>query len=83
MAFVRLILHPNLVSNKPYIMEWARHAAGFIRNGVETYMMIHCPNNLHCPPLALQFHQTLMQLESMNALADLASWPLPQQLSLM
>lgn len=82
-AFVRLILHPDLVSNERYIREWAQHAAGYLRAGIDTYMMIHCPNNLHCPPLALDFHRTLMRLQGMDVLADLPSWPLPEQLSLM
>ena len=80
-AFVRLILHPDLESNQPYIREWAKHVAGFLRDGVDTYMMIHCPNNLHCPPLALEFHNALAA--EISGLPDLNPWPLPEQLSLM
>ncbi len=82
-AFVRLILHPDRVSNERYIREWAQHVAGYLRDGIETYMMIHCPNNLHCPPLALEFHRTLMPLQGMDMLTDLPPWPLPEQLSLV
>ena len=80
---VCLILHPDLVSNERYIKEWAQHAAGYLLAGIETYTMIHCPNNLHCPPLAREFHRTLMRMQGMNELADLLPWPLPEQLSLM
>ncbi len=82
-AFVRLILHPDLVSNERYIKEWAQRAAGYLRAGIDTYMMIHCPNNLHCPPLALEFHRTLLRVQGMDGLTDLPQWPLPEQLSLM
>ncbi len=80
-AFVRLILHPDLVSNQPYIREWAQHVAGYLHDGVETYMMIHCPNNLHCPPLALEFHRALA--DATDGLAALPPWPVPEQLALM
>lgn len=83
MAFVRLILHPDLDSNRRYIDEWADRVAGYLAAGVETYMMIHCPNNLHCPPLALEFHRALRRRPGMEGLAELAPWPLPQQLPLV
>lgn len=82
-CFIRLIMHPDIVSNHRYIDEWAPHVAGFLADGVETYMMVHCPNYLHCPPLALDFHNTLMRAGGMAHLADLAPWPLPMQLPLV
>ncbi len=82
-AFIRLILHPDIVSNKRYIDEWAGRVAQYLDEGVQTYMMIHCPNNLHCPPLALEFHETLMQQQGMESLGELPAWPLPKQLELM
>jgi uncharacterized protein YecE (DUF72 family) len=80
-AFVRLILHPDLDSNRRYVDEWAGHVAGYVRRGVETYMMIHCPNNLHCPPLALEFHEALCN--RLDGLGPLPAWPVPEQLSLV
>ncbi len=82
-AFVRLILHPDLVSNETHIREWAQHTARFLREGADTYMMIHCPNNVHCPPLALEFHRQLQQQKGMGDLPDLPPWPLPEQLALL
>ena len=38
--------------------------------------MIHCPNNLHCPPLALDFHERLQRKVTMPSLAP---WPVPEQ----
>ncbi|MDJ0939331.1 MAG: DUF72 domain-containing protein [Woeseiaceae bacterium] len=80
-AFVRLILHPDIDSNAPYISEWADHIAGYLGDDVETYMMIHCPNNLHCPPLAYEFHDKLRRKHTV--LAPLASWPVPEQMFLV
>ncbi len=82
-TFVRLILHPDIVSNDRYITAWVRHVAACLADGAETYMMIHCPNNLHCPELALQFHRELMHAEGLQELPGLAPWPRPQQLSLV
>ncbi len=83
LAFVRLILHPDIVSNRPYIDEWADRTAGWLGAGVATYMMIHCPNNQHCPPLALDFHDTLRRNAGDAAVPPLAGWPVPQQQSLL
>lgn len=76
LAFVRLILHPDMPSNGPYLDFWADRAAAWIAAGCETYMMIHCPNNQHCPPLALDFHERLRARLPMPALPN---WPVPEQ----
>ncbi len=76
-TLVRLILHPDLVSNRPYLDEWAARIAAHVAAGVTTYMMIHCPNNLHCPPLARDFHALLAARTT--GLSALPHWPVPQQ----
>jgi uncharacterized protein YecE (DUF72 family) len=82
LAFVRLILHPDLASNDRYIEEWAQHVAGYLHDGIETYMMIHCPNNLHCPPLAVDFHESL-RAAAPGTMSPLPPWPLPEQMQLV
>ncbi len=82
-AFVRLILHPVIASNERYLEEWAQHVAGYLRADVETYMMIHCPNNLHCPLLAERFHKTLRRRAPDLELPNLPPWPIPQQQDLL
>ncbi len=77
-TLIRLILHPDVGSNQPYIDEWAARVAGYLADGVETYMMIHCPNNLHCPLLAHEFHETLSRHVDFE-LPALPPWPVPQQ----
>ncbi len=78
-ALVRLILHPDLDSNAPYLDEWAKRCAGWLGEGIDTYMMIHCPNNLHCPPLALDFNDRLRAEPGGENVAPLPAWPVPSQ----
>lgn len=82
-TLIRLILHPDIVSNTPYIEQWAARVAGYLAAGVTTYMMIHCPNNLHCPPLARRFHDALRRAVSNLDLPALVAWPVPQQWDLL
>ncbi|MEM7501784.1 MAG: DUF72 domain-containing protein [Pseudomonadota bacterium] len=77
LSFVRLVLHPDLESNAAYLSEWAERSAESIDAGHATYMMIHCPNNLHCPTLAAQFHELLR--DRVSGMDNLAAWPVPQQ----
>ena len=79
LAFLRLVLHPDRHSNRPYIDEWALRVADYIDGRYTTYVMMHCPNNLHCPELALEFHQALMTRPNMRCLPALQPWPVPQQ----
>lgn len=78
-ALVRLILHPDLVSNAPYLDEWVKRCAAWLDAGIDTYMMIHCPNNLHCPPLALDFYDRLRSRPGCETLPPLPLWPVPSQ----
>ena len=79
LEFVRLILHPDLPNNDAYIREWAPRIAESVRRGNDSYMMIHCPAYLQCPPLAETFHDTLRRQPGMSDLAPLTPWPVPQQ----
>lgn len=79
LEFVRLILHPDLPSNDQYLDEWATRIAASVRAGHESYLMIHCPNNDHCPALAAEFHSRLQTKPGMETLAALPAWPVPQQ----
>ncbi len=81
-TLIRLILHPDLGSNTPYIEQWAKRVAGYLQAGITTYMMIHCPNNLHCPPLARNFHAALGR-ELTGDQPALPAWPVPEQGSLL
>lgn len=83
LAFTRLVLHPDRVDNQRYIDEWAARYAEYLALGHEVYMMIHCPNNLHCPELAASFHGTLRRLPGGERLPELSPWPVPRQAALL
>ena len=82
-AFIRLILHPDLVSNDPYLGFWADRCAAYLGEGHEVTMMIHCPNNQHCPELAEDFHARLRERLGHAELPSFPAWPVPQQTSLI
>ncbi len=83
LAFVRLVLHPEADSNERYLAEWSHRVAASLRGGDRVYMMIHCPNNLHCPAFARSFHERLRREPDMDRIAPLPPWPLPRQGSLL
>jgi len=82
-AFVRLILHPDIESNPPYLDEWAARCARYLEEGFDVSMMIHCPNNQHCPKLAEDFHARLRERLGHATLPSFPAWPVPQQTSLI
>ncbi|MDH4107144.1 MAG: DUF72 domain-containing protein [Gammaproteobacteria bacterium] len=81
LEFVRLVLHPDRLEEGRYIDEWADRIAMRIGQGVSAWMMIHCPNNLHCPEMARAFHAALGR--RLDGLPPLPPWPVPQQATLL
>ena len=77
-VLLRLILHPDGKSNTKWISEWAKQTATWLRNGLVPHIMIHCPNNQHCPLFATQFHIELAK-HWVDMPAELPAWPVPQQ----
>jgi len=82
LVYLRLVLHPVPDHNHRYVQEWTTRVAGYLHAGLQVYVMIHCPNNLHCPVFAQNFHQQLMA-KSKQAIAPLPPWPIPQQQALI
>ena len=80
LSFVRMVLHPDAVYNGAVLGEWAERTAASLAAGHETIVMIHCPNNLHCPAFAEQFHRGLQS--HLPEMPNLPPWPLPQQAGL-
>ncbi len=79
--FVRLLLHPDKSSNESYLQQWVNRTAKALSHGCEVFMMIHCPNNQHCPEMALEFHNRLRR--QVTILPMLVPWPVPQQASFL
>jgi uncharacterized protein YecE (DUF72 family) len=74
LRFVRLVLHPSGEGNARWLDEWAQRVAGDLAAGRTAYVLIHCPNNLHCPPFARDFHQRLQQ-RAWTPIEPLPAWP--------
>ncbi|MDJ0891675.1 MAG: DUF72 domain-containing protein [Gammaproteobacteria bacterium] len=79
LVFLRLVLHPARQHNRPYIDEWSARVADYIVRGCAVHVMAHCPNNLHCPELALEFHRALLTRRGMCGVPALEPWPVPRQ----
>ena len=75
-ALVRLVLHPDDTLNAGYYDTWAKTTAQWLGEGRTVYMMIHCPNNLHCPPQAQRFQAELREAD--GDVKELPGWPLAQ-----
>jgi len=72
LRFLRLVLHPSGEGNSRYIQVWAEHIAADLAAGRQSYVFIHCPNNLHCPAFAREFHRSL---SARAAIAPFPAWP--------
>ena len=79
LEFIRLVLHPDLPSNTAWLEEAAKRAAEALLGNEHLYVLIHCPNNQHCPALAVAFHQTLAAKIGAPGWPPLPDWPVPQQ----
>ena len=78
LEFIRLVLHPDLTNNARWIAETVERAGRALRAGETVFVMIHCPNNLHCPGLAVEFHQALGRYLGDPEWPALPPWPVPQ-----
>ena len=80
-AYARVVLHPDPAYNDEFVSEWLTRTGQYLEAGHHVYFMMHCPNNLHCPAFAEQFHDALRNGAGQQ-LPPLPPWPLPQQDSL-
>lgn len=83
LVFLRIVLHPDPRYNGSVMKQWAKRVAHYLEAGHDTYVMIHCPNNLHCPQFAQDFHELLRQQPAMSHLPAFPVWPIPTQGSLL
>jgi uncharacterized protein YecE (DUF72 family) len=58
-AFIRYISHPNQALNRDFMMDWASHLQGWLRQGKSIYLFVHCPVEEHSPSNARYFQQLL------------------------
>jgi len=69
---LRFIGHPDDAINEPWLAGWAEWVARWIGQGRQPYVMIHCPDNTHAPPMARRFHTLLGEHA---AVGEMPAWP--------
>lgn len=69
---LRFIAHPDEAVNHPGLEGWARHVVRWVRQEKQPYVMIHCPGDVHVPPLARWFHE---RLRSQLDIGEIPAWP--------
>ncbi|MEE4296848.1 MAG: DUF72 domain-containing protein [Wenzhouxiangella sp.] len=79
LEFIRLVLHPDRTSNAPWIDKAAERSAAVLQRKETLYVLIHCPNNLYCPDLAVAFHEALGQKLGRKNWPPFPDWPVPQK----
>ncbi len=85
-TLIRLILHPDPAGNDYWLNGWAGRVSRMLKQGLSVWMMVHCPNNQHCPPMARDFHERLrseVAALGLPPIPALPAWPVPQQGSLL
>ena len=86
LRIVRFIGHPLLAHDAAYMREWGeRLRAWLVPAGAatpesrEVHVMVHCPNDVHAPPIARAMHEALRTaLAGVLPLPALPEWPVPQ-----
>jgi uncharacterized protein YecE (DUF72 family) len=56
-VFLRYIGHPQLEQNAAILDEWSVHLAAWLREGRQTYVFCHCPDERIDPWLCRELHQ--------------------------
>ncbi len=70
--FLRLICYPKEAVNEPWVEDWSRHLARWIRQGKRPYVIVHCPNNVQAPPLARRLHRLVTEHAEVG---EMPPWP--------
>ncbi|WP_017653717.1 DUF72 domain-containing protein [Fortiea contorta] len=60
-SLIRLISHPDLSVNQPFMVEWVTQIQEWLNAGVRIYFFVHCPIEERSPSTALHFQQLLEQ----------------------
>ncbi len=56
-TFLRYIGHPQIEQNALVLAEWTDHLAEWLRQGLDTYVFCHCPDERMDPQLCRELHQ--------------------------
>ena len=66
---IRFIGHPDLEENLRFFQPWINKLPTWIAQGKQPYLMVHTPDNIFAPELALKLYQQLSQQVTLPALA--------------
>lgn len=69
---IRFIGHPELSENSAFFAPWLEKLPQWIAEGKQPYLMIHTPDNVEAPELALKLYK---QLQQVCMLPELPSFP--------
>ena len=58
-VMVRFIGSPVEVENAPYLIEWATRVIGWLDEGRDVYLNVHCPVERHSPGLARALYRLI------------------------
>ena len=73
-TFVRYIADLNLPANALYLDAWAETVANWLKENVDVYFFLHCPDDFFAPVLCRDFHARVSRLA---ALPPLPAWAEP------
>ena len=60
-AFVRYISHPRQERNHRYWDEWCDRVLGWLEQGIDVYVFVHCPEEVHSPDFVRDIQRRLEQ----------------------
>lgn len=70
---VRLIGRDDVSALKPWVEEWAKIAAEWIREGKTPFIFTHTPNDVFAPEFGRLFHNTLRR--HLDSVPEMPEWP--------
>lgn len=73
---IRFIGHPDMETNLAFFKPWEKKLAQWIEQGKQPYLMIHTPDNVEAPELAIKLYKTLKASLAGNiTLSDKPTFP--------
>lgn len=70
---VRLIGRDDVPALKPWVDEWAKIVAGWIREGKTPFVFTHTPNDVFAPEFGRMFHGELRR--HLDTVPEMPAWP--------
>jgi uncharacterized protein YecE (DUF72 family) len=81
-SVIRLISHPQLALNQPYMDEWVTLVDRWLQQGTRIYFFVHCPQEVRSPANARHFQHLLARQATIPPLPWDGIVQQPEQLGL-